>query len=196
MNENNQDYEMVKEWMQQEAPSAETLTEDDVWNAYLASDVVQNWHEQTKYMPFEMDATMAGMEAQHKKWSEVMEMVKRGIAVLNGYLLVTNARVPTWQDAPVHPEAIVSREIGGGYLAGNEMHRTMSLVKADDLITITTAAEILYGENTQSKRVMVSNDIYEGYLQPFTDRSEANPQKSKRVSKRQVLRLLYQRKDA
>lgn len=193
----NFDYDLVKEWMQQESPAVETLTEDDVWNAYIAQDVINNWRADTNWDRFEMDRTLAGWEASTpggKPWSEVMGMVQRGIAVLNGYLLITNRRVPVWNKAPQHDEAIVSRQIGGGYRAMEEMHRTMSLVKADDLITISTAAEILYGENTQSKRVMVVEDMSEGYLQTFTDRSEPNPQKSKRVSKRQVLVLLYQRK--
>jgi hypothetical protein len=188
------DYEFVKEWMQQTPPAASELTEEDVWNAYLAQDVIHHWHQHTAFMPFDVGRTLAAWEASNgKKWAEIMSMIARGISVLNGYLLVTNKRVPVWQDAPTHDVAVVSRKMTGGYVANQEMHRTYSLVKADDLITISTAAQILYGENTQSKRVMLVDDIHEGYLQVFFDRSEPNPQKAKRVSKRQVLSLKYQR---
>lgn len=189
------DYAIVKEWMQEPSPAPADLTEDDVLNAYIARDVIHNWNQHSTWLPFDMGRTLAAWEvSESKKWADVMGMVKRGIAVLNGYLLVTNARVPVWQDAPEHDAAVVSRKMTGGYVAGQEMHRTLSLVPADDLITISTAAQILYGENTQSKRVMLVDEIYEGYLQAFIDRNEPNPQKAKRVSKRQVLSLLYQRK--
>lgn len=190
----NRDYELVTEWLRQEPPSPEELTEEDVLCAYIASDVLTHYRQHDRWNQFSLDNTMAGMDAEAGNWRETLARVQRGVAVLNGYLLMTNVRVPVWQEAPEHEDAIVSREFGAGYVASQEMHRTMSLLSANDLITLSAAAAILHGENTQSKRVMVKEDVTYGYLQAFTDKTENNPQKSLRVSKRQVLSLLYQRK--
>ncbi len=188
------DYDLITEWLEQEPPQAAELSESDVWAAYVAHDVLTNYHEpRTNYQVFDIGHTMAGVEAEVAGWKATMQTVKRGIAVLNGYLLTTNARVPVWEEAPTDEDAIVSRRISGGYRATEEMHRTMSLVAADDLITLSAATQIMFGEVTQSKRVMLKEDINYGYLQVFFDRKEQNPQKAQRVSRRDVLRLKMQR---
>lgn len=183
------DAEIVREWLKQEPPLAEELTEQDVWSAEIALDVVHHYRTATKYMPLELDRTMIGQELQSgAQWDATVERARRGVAIINGYLLISNARVPVWQDAPTHKDAVVSLEIGGGYTAMQEYHRTLSLVTAGILVTISTAAEIIFGENKQSKRVMIAELMTEGYLQIFHDRTEANPQKSRRLSRLDVLR--------
>ena len=192
------DAEQIEMWMQQDAPAADSLTADDVLAAWIARVVITdyNTYGSRAATMFDFGHTVMAMEAGTQPWPQVMETVRRGIAVLNGYLLVANGRVPTWQDAPVHNEMIVSRMFGAGYLAMQEMHRTYSLltVPTGDLITISQAAEIIYRENTQYHRIQVAEDIRDGFLQRFVAKTENNPQKATRVSTRQVLALLYERK--
>lgn len=182
------DYEMVTEWLNQPAPAVEELTKDDVLAAYVAKDVVSKYNDLGSKL-FDFGHALAYFAVAASNWNDTLKLVQRGTAVLNGYLLVINTRCPIWEDAETHPDAVVSRGFGAGYLAMQEMHRTMSLVPADDLITISEAAEILYGSAEQSKRVMLKEDINGGDLQVFRSSTERNPQKWQRVSRRDVLRL-------
>lgn len=62
-------------------------------------------------------------------------------------------------------------------------------LSADDLITISNAAALAFGENTQATRMRVARAIDAGQLDWFPDPSVANPQHSRRVLRSQVERL-------
>lgn len=191
MNTKQTERQMIAEWLMQPAPAPETLTQDDVMAARLALDVISHYHNEPD---FEIDSTEAGMyaSAMEVKWSDMLAIIKRGVAVLNGYLLIYNGRVPVYQLTEDHPDAVVSVDQGAGYLAGTEMHRSLSLIPSGELITLTAATQIMYDEVTQSKRVMLREDVGQR-LQPFVDQTEPNPQKRLRVAKRQVLQLKMRR---
>ena len=67
--------------------------------------------------------------------------------------------------------------------------RTRWWVSADDLLTISNAAALAFGDNTQANRMRITRAINRGELDAVPDPSVANPQHSKRVLKAQVERL-------
>lgn len=62
-------------------------------------------------------------------------------------------------------------------------------VSVDDLITISNAAALAFGENTQANRMRIGRAIDKGLLDWVPDPSVANPQQNKRVLRPQVERL-------
>ena len=65
---------------------------------------------------------------------------------------------------------------------------------ADDLITISNAAALAFGENTQANRMKIVRAIDSGLLDWVPDPSVANPQQNRRVLRPQVERLGAQRR--
>lgn len=66
-------------------------------------------------------------------------------------------------------------------------------ISVDDLITISNAAALAFGENTQATRMRIGRAIENGLLEWIPDPSVANPQQNKRVLRPQVERLRDQR---
>ncbi len=66
-------------------------------------------------------------------------------------------------------------------------------LSVDDLITISNAAALAFGENTQANRMRIVRAIDNGYLDCIPDPSIVNPQQNKRVLRPQVERLRDQR---
>jgi hypothetical protein len=62
-------------------------------------------------------------------------------------------------------------------------------LSADDLITISNAAALAFGENTQANRMRIARAIQQGQLDWVPDPSVSNPQQNKRVLRPQVERL-------
>jgi hypothetical protein len=62
-------------------------------------------------------------------------------------------------------------------------------VWADELITISNAAALAFGENSQASRMRISRAIDSGTLDWVPDPSVANPQQNRRVLRSQVERL-------
>lgn len=62
-------------------------------------------------------------------------------------------------------------------------------ISADDLITISNAAALAFGENTQPTRMKIVRAIERGQLDWIPNPSIANPQQNKCVFKSQVERL-------
>jgi hypothetical protein len=67
-------------------------------------------------------------------------------------------------------------------------------ISVDDLITISNAAALAFGENTQANRMRIGRAIDKGLLEWVPDPSVANPQQNKRVLRPQVERLRDQRR--
>jgi hypothetical protein len=67
-------------------------------------------------------------------------------------------------------------------------------ISVDDLITISNAAALAFGENTQANRMRIGRAIDNGLLEWIPDPSVANPQQKKRVLRPQVERLRDQRR--
>jgi hypothetical protein len=67
-------------------------------------------------------------------------------------------------------------------------------ISVDDLITISNAAALAFGENTQANRMRIGRAIDNGLLEWVPDPSVANPQQNKRVLRPQVERLRDQRR--
>ena len=62
-------------------------------------------------------------------------------------------------------------------------------ISIDDLITISNAAALAFGENHQANRMRISRAIDNGLLEWVPDPSVANPQQNRRVLRPQVERL-------
>lgn len=67
-------------------------------------------------------------------------------------------------------------------------------ISVDDLITISNAAALAFGENTQANRMRIGRAMDSGLLEWIPDPSVANPQQNKRVLRSQVERLGAQRR--
>lgn len=67
--------------------------------------------------------------------------------------------------------------------------RTRWWVSGEDLITISNAAALAFGENTQATRMRIARAIDSGQLEWVPDPSSANPQHQRRVLRSQVERL-------
>jgi hypothetical protein len=67
-------------------------------------------------------------------------------------------------------------------------------ISVDDLISISNAAALAFGENTQANRMRIGRAIENGLLEWVPDPSVANPQQNKRVLRPQVERLRDQRR--
>lgn len=67
-------------------------------------------------------------------------------------------------------------------------------LSSDELITISNAAALAFGENTQANRMRIARAIDRGQLDWVPDPSMANPQQNKRVLLPQVERLRDQRR--
>jgi hypothetical protein len=66
-------------------------------------------------------------------------------------------------------------------------------LSADDLITISNAAALAFGSNSQATRMRIVRAIDSGLLDWIPDPSVANPQHNRRVLRSQVERLRDQR---
>jgi hypothetical protein len=62
-------------------------------------------------------------------------------------------------------------------------------VSGEDLITISNAAALAFGENTQANRMRIARAMDNGALDWVPDPSVANPQQNRRVLRSQVERL-------
>lgn len=62
-------------------------------------------------------------------------------------------------------------------------------VSGEDLITISNAAALAFGENTQANRMRIARAMDNGVLEWAPDPSVANPQQNRRVLRSQVERL-------
>lgn len=62
-------------------------------------------------------------------------------------------------------------------------------VSAEDLITISNAAALAFGANTQANRMRIARAMENGVLEWVPDPSVANPQQNRRVLRSQVERL-------
>jgi len=69
---------------------------------------------------------------------------------------------------------------------GQVILRAQIWASGDELITISDAAELVHGENTQNNRMKIQRAIKRGDLTAYVDKAEPNPQRSTRVSKREV----------
>ncbi|MFL5733909.1 MAG: hypothetical protein ACJ78Q_11990 [Chloroflexia bacterium] len=73
--------------------------------------------------------------------------------------------------------------------AGVLVSRARWWISIDDLITISNAAALAFGENTQANRMRISRAMDNGLLEWIPDPSVANPQQNRRVLRPQVERL-------
>ena len=120
------------------------------------------------------------------KYSRTDEMVRRVELALTRVLdlLLGNAL----HSKAMFPDGFWQTDIG------ILVSRVRWWVSVDDLITISNAAALAFGENTQANRMRIVRAIDNGLLEWIPDPSVANPQQNKRVLRPQVERLRDQRR--
>jgi hypothetical protein len=181
------DEQQVETWMRQEAPAIDELIEDDVTAARIADMVLQAYNQRGIW-GFELDRAMPPAYDKDE-YQANLEMVKRGFAILSGYCLEKTERKDLFIPLSIPDSAVAYEATHAGYIGTAEAHRLWYLIPAGDLVTISEAAEILGGENTQTARVQIARHIRDGHLQLFLDKTENNPQQWKRVSRDSIKRL-------
>lgn len=72
---------------------------------------------------------------------------------------------------------------------GVVVSRTRWWISMEDLITISNAAALAYGENSQANRMRIARAMDNGTLEWVPDPSVSNPQQNRRVLRSQVERL-------
>jgi hypothetical protein len=76
-----------------------------------------------------------------------------------------------------------------GSQAGVLLSRVRWWLSPDELITISNAAALAFGKNTQANRMRIARAMEKGVLEWVPDPSVANPQQNRRVLRSQVERL-------
>jgi hypothetical protein len=106
--------------------------------------------------------------------AEVEQALKRLIGLLLGNVLHAQASFPPdfW-----------------GTDTGILVSRARWWVSAEDLITISNAAALAFGENNQANRLRIARAMDSGALDWVPDPSVVNPQQNRRVLRSQVERL-------
>lgn len=129
------------------------------------------------------------------------------IQVANGELARGNATKATVQQVeaalqdllrlllgnPLHAKASFPDDFWQSDL-GILVSRVRWWLSADELITISNAAALAFGENSQANRMKIVRAIDNGLLDWVPDPSVANPQQNRRVLRPQVERLGAQRR--
>jgi len=127
------------------------------------------------------------------------EDMKLLIAVANGEITRTNVMV-------ARVESALKRVLN--LLLGNSMNESLALtndfwetdigtvasrarwwISLDELITISNAAALAFGENSQANRMRIARAMDNGLLDWVPDPSVSNPQQNRRVLRDQVERL-------
>lgn len=120
---------------------------------------------------------------EYPRTEETVHLVKPALIRLME-LLLGNAL----QGKATVPEAFWKTDIG------ILVSRASWWISVDELITISNAAALAFGENTQANRMRIVRAIDSGLLEWILDPSVANPQQNKRVFRPQVERLRDQRR--
>ena len=120
---------------------------------------------------------------EYQRTDEMVRQVEQALVRLTGLLLGNALRgkvlIPDdfWKTEP-----------------GILFSRARWWISVDDLITISNAAALAFGENTQATRMRIVRAIDSGLLEWVPDPSVVNPQQNKRVLRPQVERLRDQRR--
>ncbi len=107
----------------------------------------------------------------------VEHTLKQLLTLLFGNVLRTHVNIP---DEFWHTDA------------GILVSRVRWWLSADELITISNAAALAFGENTQANRMRIARAMDKGNLEWVPDPSVVNPQQNRRVLRAQVERLRAQ----
>lgn len=121
---------------------------------------------------------IAVANGEHARTDRMVEAVAEALARVVDALFGTAFDLP-----PRIPEAFWRSDLGV------VVSRARWWVSMDDLITISAAATLAFGENTQATRMRIARAIEHGTLQWVPDPSVANPQQRKRVLRSEVERL-------
>ena len=116
-------------------------------------------------------------EVETKMLEQVEAALQRLIELLFGNALHSYVNIPDdfWQTD-----------------AGILVSRARWWLSADELITISNAAALAFGANTQANRMRIARAMVKGQLTWIPDPSVANPQQNRRVLRSQVERLREQ----
>lgn len=144
---------------------------------------VNQVHGQSSMLQRDLELLVGVANGQYRRSDEMVQRVEQSLTrvmdVLLGNALRSKAIIPDdfWKSDP-----------------GILISRARWWISVDDLITISNAAALAFGENTQANRMRIGRAIDNGILEWVPDPSVANPQQNKRVLRSQVERLRDQRR--
>lgn len=142
-----------------------------------------NWNDALSSLYQDLKLLIAIANGEHQRTDERVHQaepaLKRVLDMLLGNALHSKAIIPDqfWKTDP-----------------GILVSRIRWWISVDDLITISNAAALAFGENTQANRMRIVRAMDNGLLDWVPDPSVANPQQNKRVLRPQVERLREQRR--
>ncbi|GCE12906.1 hypothetical protein [Tengunoibacter tsumagoiensis] len=117
---------------------------------------------------------------KYQRTDELAQEVEQALTHLRDILLGT-----VLHSSSTYPEEFWQTEIG------IVVSRARWWISVDELITISNAAALAFGENTQANRMRIARAIENGSLEWVPDPSIANPQQNKRVLRSQVERFCH-----
>jgi hypothetical protein len=120
-------------------------------------------------------------DASKSMLDSVEEALRRLVGLLFGNVLQSPVNIP----ANI-PDDFWSTD------AGILVSRVRWWLSPDELITISNAAALAFGENTQANRMRIARAMEKGLLEWIPDPSVSNPQQNRRVLRSQVERLQEQ----
>ena len=145
--------------------------------------------------------------AHQQLTSPLYQQARRLVRVANGEITRGNATTETVEQIALALDTLLDLLLGNPLYArapfpadfwqsdiGVLVSRVRWWLWADELITISNAAALAFGDNTQANRMKIVRAIDGGLLDWVPDPSVANPQQNRRVLRHQVERLGEQRR--
>lgn len=136
----------------------------------LTSDAVPLRHE--------INLLIAVANGRHERTTATVRRVEQALTCLLHVLLGNALHAPTSL-----PDSFWHTDLG------ILVSRARWWISSDDLITISNAAALAFGANTQANRMRIARAIDNGTLEWVPDPSVVNPQQNRRVLRSQVERL-------
>ena len=164
-------------------------------------------HYQKLGVALDVESALIGDSGQLLQSAPLVQNLKLLVRIANGEQIrveTSKAEVAQVEAALVHVQAtLFDNAIQGRATIQNDFWSTdigvlFSRVRwwlsADELITISNAAALAFGDNTQANRMKIVRAIDNGQLDWIPDPSVVNPQQNRRVLRPQVERLGEQRR--
>lgn len=130
---------------------------------------------------------------------ELREDLRLLVEVANGRFMRTDDKVEQAEQALQRLQAVLlGNPLGSRAFwpedfwqtdLGVVVSRSRWWISMEDLITISNAAALAYGENSQANRMRIARAMDSGALEWVPDPSVSNPQQNRRVLRSQVERL-------
>lgn len=180
---------LIERWRAQPAPAVDDLDFRDVVIAKFADNYLREYRVRHAHVPKAAPSPEEFVSWGARSDSDItqgLRDLKRGFAILNGYKLVRGTKIDHMIEPSEPDGAAIIKMMPTGTVSGIQTHAYFGLVPVGTLISMSEAAELLYGENNQANRMKVQRLIESETLTEYIDYSERNPQHRRRLSRAEV----------